>query len=114
MSKGKNEEPPSAEKARRENFLVAKGMKRNEARDTMPPGKDRKAAAELLKERLRQSPRKKKPKCVGTDALSGLASCTIAQKKSGTKMKVTATATDKAGNVSVTTLTYKVKPKPKK
>jgi Lamin Tail Domain len=53
--------------------------------------------------------KKKKPKCVGTDALSGIASCTIAQKKKGSKYKVTATATDKAGNVTVVKLTYKVK-----
>ena len=59
-------------------------------------------------------PKKKKPKCVGADALSGLASCTVVQKKKGSKYKVTATATDKAGNVTVVTLTYKVKkPKPK-
>jgi lamin tail-like protein len=56
-------------------------------------------------------PKKKKPKCVGTDALSGIASCTVTQKKKGTKYKVTATATDKAGNVTVVTLTYKVKKK---
>ena len=56
-------------------------------------------------------PKKKKPKCVGSDALSGLASCTVVQKKKGTKYKVTATATDKAGNVTVVTLTYKVKVK---
>jgi hypothetical protein len=54
-------------------------------------------------------PKKKKPKCVGSDALSGLASCTVTQKKKGSKYKVTATATDKAGNVSVATLTYTVK-----
>ena len=46
-------------------------------------------------------PKKKKPKCVGTDALSGIASCTVTQKKKGSKYKVTATATDKAGNVTV-------------
>jgi hypothetical protein len=52
---------------------------------------------------------KKKPKCSATDALSGLASCTVTQKKQGTKYKVTATATDNAGNVTVVKLTYKVK-----
>ena len=54
-------------------------------------------------------PKKKKPTCVGSDALSGLASCTVTQKKKGSKYVVTATATDKAGNVATTTLTYKVK-----
>jgi len=52
---------------------------------------------------------KKKPKCTGTDALSGIASCTVTQKKKGSKYKVTATATDNAGNVTVVKLTYKVK-----
>ena len=54
---------------------------------------------------------KKKPKCKASDALSGLDSCKVKQKKKGNKYKVTATATDKAGNVTVVTLTYKVKPK---
>ena len=54
-------------------------------------------------------PSKKKPKCKASDALSGLDSCTVKQKKKGSKYKVTATATDKAGNVTVVTLTYKVK-----
>jgi hypothetical protein len=53
--------------------------------------------------------KKKKPKCVGADALSGIASCTVAQKKKGSKYVVTATATDKAGNVTTTKLSYKVK-----
>ena len=52
---------------------------------------------------------KKKPKCKASDALSGLDSCKVKQKKKGSKYKVTATATDKAGNVTVVTLTYKVK-----
>ncbi len=54
-------------------------------------------------------PAKKKPKCKASDALSGLDSCTVKQKKKGSKYKVTATATDKAGNVTVVKLTYKVK-----
>ena len=58
-------------------------------------------------------PKKKNPTCQGTDALSGLASCTITQVKAGKKYVVTATATDQAGNVTTATLTYKVK-KPKK
>jgi hypothetical protein len=59
MSKNPREEPPSNEKARRENFLVSKGMKRQDARDLMPNGKDRKHIAELLKARLRQSPKRR-------------------------------------------------------
>jgi hypothetical protein len=54
---------------------------------------------------------KQKPKCKASDALSGLASCKVKQKKKGTKYIVTATATDKAGNVTTVKLTYKVKPK---
>jgi hypothetical protein len=54
-------------------------------------------------------PKKKHPTCRGTDALSGLASCTITQVKAGRKYVVTATATDEAGNVTTATLTYKVK-----
>jgi hypothetical protein len=57
--------------------------------------------------------KKKKPKCDGADALSGLASCTVSQKKKGSKYTVTATAVDNAGNVTTTTLTYKVKKKKK-
>lgn len=57
--------------------------------------------------------KKQKPTCQGADALSGLASCTVEQVKDGRKYVVTATATDRAGNVTTTTLTYKVK-KPKK
>ena len=52
---------------------------------------------------------KLKPKCAGTDALSGIASCTVTQKKKGSKYTVTATATDKAGNVTTAKATYKVK-----
>jgi len=54
---------------------------------------------------------KKKPKCQASDALSGLDSCKVTQKKKGSKYVVTATATDKAGNVTTVKLTYKVKPK---
>ena len=54
---------------------------------------------------------KKKAKCKASDALSGLASCKVKQKKKGTKYIVTATATDNAGNVTTVKLTYKVKPK---
>ena len=58
-------------------------------------------------------PKKRKPTCQGTDALSGLGTCTVTQAKSGKKYVVTATATDLAGNVTTATLTYKVQ-KPKK
>ena len=58
-------------------------------------------------------PKKKHPTCQGTDALSGLASCTITQARHGRKYVVTATATDLAGNVTTATLTYRLK-KPKK
>jgi hypothetical protein len=53
-------------------------------------------------------PAKKKAKCKATDALSGVASCTVTQKKQGSRYKVTATATDRAGNTALVTLTYKV------
>jgi hypothetical protein len=56
---------------------------------------------------------KRKPKCKAGDIISGLASCKLTQKKKGTKITVTATATDKAGNVATTKLTYKVKPRHK-
>ena len=48
-------------------------------------------------------PKKKNPTCQGTDALSGLASCTITQVKAGKKYVVTATATDQAGNITTAT-----------
>jgi len=54
---------------------------------------------------------KMKAKCKASDALSGLDSCKVKQKKKGSKFIVTATATDKAGNVTTVKLTYKVKPK---
>jgi len=57
--------------------------------------------------------KKQRPTCQGVDALSGMASCTVEQLKDGNKYLVFASATDRAGNVSTTTLTYKVK-KPKK
>jgi hypothetical protein len=56
--KNPHEIPPGQEIARRENFLVSKGMKRSDARDLMPNGKDRKHMAELLKARLRESPKR--------------------------------------------------------
>jgi hypothetical protein len=57
---------------------------------------------------------KKKVKCKASDALSGLAGkCKVTQKKKGSKVKVTVTATDQAGNVTTVKLTYKLKPKKK-
>jgi Bacterial Ig-like domain (group 3)/Immunoglobulin domain/Putative Ig domain len=46
--------------------------------------------------------------CVGHDALSGLASCTLSQSRSGDKVTVTATATDRAGNVATASVTFNV------
>jgi hypothetical protein len=55
-----------------------------------------------------------KVKCKASDALSGLdGKCKVKQKKKGSKVKVTVTATDKAGNVTTAKLTYKLKPKKK-
>ncbi|HCB04290.1 MAG TPA: lamin tail domain-containing protein [Nocardioides sp.] len=50
------------------------------------------------------------PICVGSDALSGLASCQVSQRQQGDRYVVTAVATDRAGNVKVATLTYRVRP----
>lgn len=56
--------------------------------------------------------------CVGTDKLSGIATCRLVSRstklKVGKRVTVTATATDKAGNTAVKTVTYTVKPKKKK
>jgi hypothetical protein len=46
--------------------------------------------------------------CAGHDALSGLASCTLSQSRSGDKVTVTATATDRAGNVATASITFDV------
>lgn len=46
--------------------------------------------------------------CAGSDALSGIASCTLTSSQSGDKVTVTATATDKAGNTSTATVSYTV------
>lgn len=45
-------------------------------------------------------------RCVGKDALSGIATCVVSRKTSGTRVTYTATATDKAGNVASTTGYY--------
>ena len=47
-------------------------------------------------------------RCTARDGLSGLASCTISRRRSGGSEIYTATAMDKAGNVSTTRLTAKV------
>ena len=47
-------------------------------------------------------------RCSARDGLSGVASCTISRRLSGTSAVYTATATDKAGNVSTTRLTAQV------
>ncbi|WP_200961252.1 S-layer family protein [Phycicoccus sp. Soil802] len=47
-------------------------------------------------------------RCSARDGLSGVASCTISRRVSGGSAVYTATATDKAGNVSTTRLTAKV------
>jgi hypothetical protein len=55
-----------------------------------------------------------KPKCKATDALSGVATCKLKKKTKklkkhrGTKRTVTATATDRAGNVTKAKTTYRV------
>jgi hypothetical protein len=47
-------------------------------------------------------------KCVGKDALSGVASCRLTRSTSGARVTVTATATDRAGNTASTRATYSV------
>jgi hypothetical protein len=49
-----------------------------------------------------------KPRCVAKDALSGLVSCVVHQRAHGQRVTVTATATDKAGNVAHKSVTYTV------
>jgi hypothetical protein len=49
-----------------------------------------------------------KPRCVATDALSGVATCRLTSTTSGPNVTVTARATDKAGNARSTQLTYHV------
>jgi hypothetical protein len=48
------------------------------------------------------------PRCIGTDSLSGLATCHLAITKSRGTEKVVATATDLAGNVKTVTVTFRV------
>jgi Bacterial Ig-like domain (group 3) len=58
-----------------------------------------------------------RPKCAATDALSGVATCTLTSTHKTSKgvatYKVKATATDHAGNVAMKTVTYKVKKRKK-
>ena len=49
-----------------------------------------------------------KVRCKATDRLSGVASCTITSTRRGNRVTATATAKDKAGNVTRTRVTYKV------
>jgi hypothetical protein len=49
-----------------------------------------------------------KARCRATDTLSRVASCKLKTRKKGSKRIVTATATDRAGNVAKTKLTYRV------
>jgi hypothetical protein len=46
--------------------------------------------------------------CTARDGLSGIASCSISQRRIGARVVYTATAVDKAGNVSTTRLTARV------
>jgi hypothetical protein len=46
--------------------------------------------------------------CVGHDALSGIASCTITRHTSGTRTSYTVRATDQAGNITTTHGSYRV------
>jgi hypothetical protein len=48
------------------------------------------------------------PSCAATDATSGVASCTLAAKRSGEVTTVTARAVDRAGNVASATVAYRV------
>ncbi len=48
-----------------------------------------------------------KPKCVATDATSGVASCALTRKVTATRTTVTAKAVDNAGNRSTTSLSYR-------
>lgn len=49
-----------------------------------------------------------KARCVGKDAVSGVARCTITKRASGEKVTVTAKATDRAGNTRTSTVRYTV------
>jgi hypothetical protein len=48
------------------------------------------------------------PRCVGADPLSGVASCRLTKSVNGAQVTYRATATDRAGNVSRTSLTVTV------
>lgn len=53
---------------------------------------------------------KPRPTCEGTDALSGMATCTLATSSTPTWTTITATATDNAGNVATATARYRTLP----
>jgi hypothetical protein len=48
--------------------------------------------------------------CVGKDRVSGIASCTVLRRTHGTRVTVTAVATDKAGNVRRASVNYRLLP----
>ncbi|WP_209021839.1 lamin tail domain-containing protein [Nocardioides sp. 503] len=62
-----------------------------------------------VKHRKVYTGRAPKPRCVGTDSLSGVASCTLRRTRSGNRYTVVATAVDRAGNSASTTVRYTVK-----
>jgi hypothetical protein len=49
-------------------------------------------------------------RCVGSDWLSGIASCTVSKATSGNSVTVTARATDRAGNIRSATVAYHLLP----
>ncbi|MBE7161804.1 MAG: lamin tail domain-containing protein [Williamsia herbipolensis] len=51
-----------------------------------------------------------RPTCGGTDAGSGIASCTLTTRRTPTTVKVTATATDEAGNTAKASVSYTTVP----
>ena len=58
--KGKDQIPDAAERSAHEDFLVAKGLTRAEAKTLLPGGKDRKQIVEITAERLRSLKKKSK------------------------------------------------------
>jgi hypothetical protein len=51
-----------------------------------------------------------KPRCVAHDALSGIATCKLRKDRSGVRTRWTAVATDRAGNVSRSSVRFRVLP----
>nr|WP_264674207.1 lamin tail domain-containing protein [Nocardioides lijunqiniae] len=62
-----------------------------------------------VKHRKVYTGRAPRPRCVGSDALSGVASCTLRRTRVGNRHTVVATAVDRAGNTSRSTVRYTVK-----